>query len=178
MTLLRGLRPLLARFDPWRRRAGGLLLAWLGLIGTAAVLGLSPSVPHLAAILLALALLMWFVIDHAAAQHVTTWPLTDFGGLGATRGGDFRVTNLAGRLEAANAGGEGRADLAVDLHAQLTSIIDQRLNALHGITLETEPAWAKGVMPPELWDFVSGPPDPDLPSPAILDHILRRIEQW
>ena len=173
-----GIRQVLARLGPWRRRVVGLLLTWLGLVLAAVLLGLRPSVPHVAALLLAGAMLLWFVMDHTAAAHLTVWPLTDAGELGAARGGDFRVTNLAARLEAAGGRGEGRDDLARDLHAQLTTIIDQRLDALHGITLETEPKWAKGVMPPELWDFVSRPADPDLPSPAHLDQILRRIEQW
>lgn len=177
-TVVSGIRQLVGRLGPWRRRVGGLLITWLVLVIGAGVLGLAPSVPHVAAILLAGAMLAWFVVDHTAALSITIWPLTDIGDLGAPRGGDFRAANLAGRLAAANGSGQGRAELAVDLHAQLTAIIDQRLDAKHGIAMETEPKWARGVMPPELWDFVSSPPDPQLPSPDVLDQILRRIEQW
>ena len=111
-----GIRQLLDRLGPWRRRVVGLLLTWLGLVLAAVVLGLRPSVPHAAAILLAGAMLLWFLMDHGAAAHLTVWPLADGGELGAARGDDFRVIHLAARLEAANTRGEGRESVVRDLH--------------------------------------------------------------
>jgi len=163
---------------PWRRRLVGLFLTWVVLAALTAGLGLAPDVPVLLVILLAAALLVWHLIDHTAPQHLTVWPLVD-GDLGAhSRGNDFRVTNLAGRLEAANTRREGRESVVHDLHLQLQVLIRERLYARHGIVAEEEPKWAQGVTPPELWDLLVGLPPPDLYRPQRLDPILRRIEQW
>ena len=177
--------PLAESFDslstslrPWRRRIGGLLLVWLAAVGATFALGLSPDVPALLAILIAGAALVWHAVDHTAAQHITSWPLVD-GELGRSgRGNDFRVANLAGRLEAANTRGEGRESLVHDLHLQLQVIIRERLFAKHGILAEEEPRWAQAAMPPDLWDFLVSLPPHDLYRPERLDPILRRIEQW
>jgi hypothetical protein len=143
-----------------------------------AALGLAPDVPVILAILVAAALLLWHVVDHTAPQHLTTWPLVDGDLRGQGRGNDFRVTNLAGRLEAANTRGEGRESVVHDLHLQLQVLIRERLHAKHGIIAEEEPRWAQGVTPPDLWDLLVGLPPPDLYRPQRLDPILRRIEQW
>lgn len=165
-------------FRPWRRRVVGLALTWAGLSLFTAALGLAPDVPVILAMLVAAALLLWHVVDHTAPQHLTTWPLVD-GDLGAQgRGNDFRVTNLAGRLEAANTRGEGRESVVHDLHLQLQVLIRERLHAKHGIVAEEEPRWAQAVTPPDLWDLLVGLPPPDLYRPQRLDPILRRIEQW
>jgi hypothetical protein len=173
-----GIRAGLVSLRPWRRRLLWLLLTWLGLVGLTAALELQPDVPHLLAILTALAVLLWHAVDHAAAHEVTAWPLSD-GDLGpGTRGSDFRVTNLAGRLAAANTHKEGRESLVHDLHVQLQVIIRERLFAKHGIVAEEEPRWAQGVTPPELWELLVSLPPPDLYRPERLDPILRRLEQW
>lgn len=173
-----GIRSHLAMVRPWGRRVLQLLAVWLGLVLMAAVLGLTPSVVQLGAILVAGAALLWYLVDHTAPHHISVWPLTDPTETTTHLGGDFRVTQLAQRLEAADLHREGRAELTKRLHHQLSAIIDERLFAKHGITIEEEPRWAEAVMPPELWDFATGLPDPALYSPANLDRILRRIEQW
>jgi hypothetical protein len=169
---------LLASLRPWRRRLGWLLVVWLAAVGATFALGLAPDVPALLAILIAGAVLIWHAMDHSAAQHVTTWPLVD-GELGRNgRGNDFRVANLAARLDAANTRAEGREPLVHDLHVQLQVIIRERLFAKHGILAEEEPTWAQRAMPTELWEFLVTLPPPDLYRPERLDAILRRIEQW
>lgn len=177
----RGIRRILsgrADLTAWRRRVLQALGVWLALVLAAAALGLAPDVAQLGAVIIAAAVLAWYLVDHAAANHVATWPLTDLTERGGQRGGDYRATNLAGRLEAADVRGEGRAHLTQQLHHELSAIIGERLYAKHGITIDEEPRWAEAVMPPELWDFVTGLPDPALYSPAKLDPFLRRIEQW
>jgi len=171
-------RVLAVALRPWRRRLIGLFLTWVALAALTAGLGLAPDVPVLLAILLAVALLVWHLIDHTAPQHLTVWPLVDGDLGGHSRGNDFRVTNLAGRLEAANTRREGRESVVHDLHLQLQVLIRERLYARHGIVAEEEPKWAQGVTPPELWDLLVGLPPPDLYRPQRLDPILRRIEQW
>lgn len=178
MSRLSGIRSLLEGLRPWRHRLLWLAVAWLLLLIFAALLGLAASAAHLAVLLAAGALLLWYAVDHAAAGAVTAWPLTDVPELGGARGGDFRTANLAARLEEAAVRGLGREDLARDLHVQLAAIVAERLDAKHGITIEAEPKWAKGVMPPELWDLVTQPPPRDLADPTRLDQTLRRIEQW
>ncbi|MEW1955194.1 hypothetical protein [Terrabacter sp. NPDC080008] len=163
---------------PWRRRLVGLVLTWVGLSLLTAVLGLAPDVPVLLAILLAAAALVWHLLDHTAPHHLTVWPLVDGDFGGQRRGNDFRVANLAGRLEAADTRREGRESVVHDLHVQLQVLIRERLFARHGIVAEEEPVWAQSATPPELWDLLVGLPPPDLYRPDVLDPILRRIEQW
>ena len=172
-----GIRQAVAAVRPWRRRLLQLIGTWLGVVVLALVLDLQPDVAQLGAILLAAAMAVWYLLDHTEANRVTEWPLAD-SPRDDRRGGDYRASSLAARLEAADRRGEGRPELTRKLHAQLSTIILERLFAKHGITIEEEPRWAQGVMPPELWDFVTGLPDPALYSPAHLDQILRRIEQW
>ncbi|EWT00472.1 hypothetical protein N865_15610 [Intrasporangium oryzae NRRL B-24470] len=167
-----------AALGPWRHRLLWLGGLWVAIAVGAAVLGLRPDAPHLLAILLALAAILWYASDHTATHHVTVWPLTD-GTLGSgTRGNDFRATSLAARIEAANSRGEGRETLVHDLHVQLSTIIRERLWTKHALVIEEEPKWSQGVMPPELWEFLVTLPPPDLYRPDKLDPILRRIEQW
>ena len=173
----RGIRQLVAVARPWRRRLLQLVGIWLGVVVMALVLDLRPDVAQLGAILLAAAMAVWYLLDHTDANRFAAWPLTDSERTDR-RGGDYRASNLAARLEAADLRAEGRPDLTRQLHVQLSTIILERLFAKHGITIEEEPRWAQGVMPPELWDLVTGLPDPALYSPARLDQILRRIEQW
>ncbi|GAA2154742.1 hypothetical protein [Humibacillus xanthopallidus] len=163
---------------PWKRRLIGLLVTWVVIAGVTVAFGTSPNVPVLLAVLAALAMLLWHVVDHAEAHHLTAWPLVDgeLGGQG--RGNDFRVTNLAGRLAAANVAKEGREALVHDLHVQLQVLIRERLYAKHGLVAEEEPRWSEGVTPPELWQLLVGLPPPDLYRPDRLDPLLTRLEKW
>ncbi|GAA2478955.1 hypothetical protein [Terrabacter carboxydivorans] len=172
------LRAVAAALRPWRRRLVLLLLTWVALSALTAVLGLEPDVPVLLAILVAVALLVWHLIDHTAPMHLTVWPLVDGEFGNHSRGNDFRVANLAARLEAADTRREGRETVVHDVHRQLQVLIRERLYAKHGIVAEDEPRWAEGATPPELWDLLVGLPPPDLYRPQRLDPILRRIEQW
>ena len=172
---LSGLPELLA---PWRRRIVAVLLTWLGFVAATALLGLTPDVPRLLALLVAGFVIAWHTIDHVGSLGRTVWPLVD-GDLGSGgRGNDFRVTNLAARLEAADAHGEGREALVHDLHVQLQDLIRERLFVRHGLVVEDEPRWSEGVTPPELWQLLVALPPSDLYRPARLDPILRRNEQW
>ncbi|MCU1537058.1 MAG: hypothetical protein JWP82_1409 [Humibacillus sp.] len=175
-----GIRPreLLATLRPWRRRLLQLLGVWLVLSVGSAVIGMAPNVPVLLAALVAVAAVGWHVVDHADAHRLTTWPLNDGDRLGRGRGNDFRVTNLAGRLEAANVAREGREALVQDLHLQLQVLIRERLHARHGIVAEEEPRWAEAVTPPELWQLLVGLPPADLYRPERLGPLLTRLEKW
>ncbi|MDV3221731.1 hypothetical protein [Intrasporangium sp.] len=173
-----GIRPLVTALRAWRRRIAGLVIAWAVVALFAGLIGLRPDVPRLGVVLVAVAALAWYAVDHVSSQQQTVWPLTDGRLTAGNRGNDYRVTNLAARLEAANARPEGRAELVHDLHNRLSEIIRERLYAKHGIVIEEEPRWAEGVMPPELWEFLVTLPPPDLYRPERLDQTLRRIEQW
>jgi hypothetical protein len=151
---------------------------WLALVAFGAVLGQDASVPQLAALIVALAMLVWYLVDHAASNAVTHWPVSDLYRSRSHRGQDFRVTNLAARLQGANERGEGRESLVDDLHGQLTAVIRERLHAKHGLVLEDEPKWAQGVMPPALWGFIMSMPDPELYRPERLNAVLEHIEKW
>ena len=167
-----------AALRPWKRRIVGLLVAWVVVTAVTVAFGTSPNVPVLLAVLVALAALLWHVVDHADANHLTVWPLVDGEITGQGRGNDFRVTNLAGRLAAANLAKEGREALVHDLHVQLQVLIRERLYAKHGLVAEEEPRWAEAVTPPELWQLLVGLPPPDLYRPDRLDPLLTRIEKW
>jgi hypothetical protein len=163
---------------PWKRRIIGLLVAWVAIAGVTVAFGTSPNVPVLLVVLVTLAMLLWHVVDHAEDNHLKVWPLVDgeIGGRG--RGNDFRVTNLAGRLAAANEAKEGRETLVHDLHVQLQELIRERLYARHGLLAEEEPRWAEAVTPPQLWELLVGLPPPDLYRPDRLGPILTSIEEW
>jgi hypothetical protein len=173
-----GIRTTLQTLRPWRGRIGWVVASWLVIVGFGAFLGHRPNIPQLAALLVAVAVLAWYVLDHLGTTTVTHWPASDLYRSRARRGQDFRVTNLATRIEAAKTRREGREGLVQDLHQQLGTIIRERLHAKHGLVIEEEPDWSRGVMPPELWSFVTDPPDPNLWRSGRLDQILRRIEQW
>jgi hypothetical protein len=173
-----GIRTTLQTLRPWRGRIGWVVASWLVVVGFGAFLGHRPNIPQLAALLVAVAVLAWYVLDHLGTTTVTHWPASDLYRSRARRGQDFRVTNLATRIEAAKTRREGREGLVQDLHQQLGTIIRERLHAKHGLVIEEEPDWSRGVMPPELWSFVTDPPDPNLWRSGRLDQILRRIEQW
>ena len=173
-----GIPDLVAAVRPWRRRVARLVALWLGLVLLSAVLEVAPDVVQLCVIIAAAAAVVWYLIDHAQANYISVWPLTDSSEGTGRRGSDFRATQLAERLADADRHANARAELTKRLHHRLSRIIEERLFAKHGITIEEEPRWAQGVMPPELWDFVTGLPDPALYSPDRLDQILRRIEQW
>lgn len=179
-TVNRGILDPLVRTwrGPWRPRILRLFATWLAFVVIAALMGLAPDAFQTAVVLLSAAVVVWWVVDHWTASHVFLWPLTDPTDRGARRGADLGVESLALRLAYADRRAESRPELTRQLHDQLSTIIRERLHAKHGITIEDEPRWAEGVMPAELWDFVTGLPDPDLYSPAQLDHVLRRIEQW
>ena len=178
MTLRQsGIREAFERLRPWRRRLLQLFGTWFAVLVGAALLGLQPDAAQIGLILLAGAVVVWYATDHATARPRTLWPLTDPVER-SQRGADFGVASLASRLQAADLRGEERPAVTRHLHDQLGVIIRERLHAKHGITIEEEPRWAEGVMPRELWDFVTGLPQPDLYSPASLDQVLRRLEQW
>ena len=69
------------------------------------------------------------------------------------------MTNLAGRLEAADTRGEGREAVVRDVHLQLQVLIRERLYAKHGIIAEEEPKWAAG-------SHATGPLGPARRAPA------------
>ena len=132
----------------------------------------------LLAIIVATALLLWHLVDHTAPQHLTVWPLVDGDLASHSRGNDFRVTNLAARLEAADTRREGRESVVHDLHLQLQVLIRERLYAKHGIVAEEEPGGPRGPRRPSCGTCSSGSRPPTSTVPQRLDPILRRIEQW
>lgn len=178
MSRLSAIRDVLRATRAWHRRVATATGLWLLLVGFGAFLGQDASVPQLAALIAAMAMLLWYLVDHAGSNAVTHWPVSDLYRFSSQRGQDFRVRNLASRLEAATERGEGRESLVEDLHGQLTAIVEERLHAKHGLVLAEEPKWAQGVMPPELWDLITHLPDPDLYRPERLDAVLERIERW
>ncbi|MDN5798381.1 MAG: hypothetical protein L0H79_21900 [Intrasporangium sp.] len=178
MSWLDGIRDLGRTSRPWHRRIAWTAGVWLALIVLGALLGQHASVLQLAVLIVAVAMLIWYLMDHVGSNAVTHWPVSDLYRFRSHRGEDFRVTNLASRLRGASERGEGRESLVEDLHDQLTTIIRERLYAMHGIVIEEEPRWSQGVMPAELWDFVTHPPDPELYRPGRLEAVLGRIERW
>lgn len=171
-----GIRSLAGALHPWRRRLLGIVIAWGVIALFTGLIGLRPDVPRLAVALVASAAILWYAIDHFGSHRLVVWPLTDSELSTGNRGNDYQVTNLAARLEGANARPEGRPELVHHLHTRLSEIIRERLHAKHGLAVDEEAA--RDVMPAELWEFLETQPPPDLYRPDRLDQILRRIEQW
>lgn len=173
-TPWRAVRELVA---PWRRRVVVAALTLAGLLVFAQLVGVQVAIGVFAGLVLLTFSLGWFLVDHQGGVHQVLWPMSDRYRTQGFRGSDFRTVNLVNRLRDA-AGGTGREDLVTDLHERLRRIIEQRLQATHGITMDEEPDWARSVMPPLLWQLMTGPPPDDLHSPRRLDPILSAIEQW
>jgi hypothetical protein len=66
--------------------------------------------------------------------------------------------------------------IAVQVHATLVPLVDERLRAHHGIDRAAEPARARAVMHPALAAYVEQPPQPRRNLNAYLSDIVTRIE--
>ncbi len=167
-----------ARQPTWRRRLLGGITAYVLLVVVLQALGLAPSLPLVAVLLVAGMTVTGYVGDRLGDSAPHPWPTSGVSTVGIGRGADPRAMSTARRLAGAretDAG--GRARLAADLHAQLVAVVVDAVLRREGHDLRTEPDAALTLLHPELADLVLCPPDErQLTDPASLTRLLDRIE--
>lgn len=168
----------LGRQPEWRRRLIGGLTAYVVLLLALGALGLEPSPGLFAAFLVAAVSVLAFFADRRGDSQPELWPTPSASTPGLGRGADHKATALARRLASIAEAPQGtRANLARDLHVQLSVVVADRVLRRHGRDVLTDPAAAREVLPPDLAELVLGPPDERrLTDPATLSHLLDRIE--
>ena len=167
-----------ARQPAWRRRLITGLTAYVVLLAALGGLGLGPSPALFAAFFAAAGSALVYLADRMGDSQAETWPTRGPSTTGLGRGADHRAPALARRLAGVARAPEGtRANLAQDLHAQLSAVVADRVQHLHGRDLLTDLTASRELLPPDLAEFVLGPPDERrLTDPAALTHLLDRIE--
>lgn len=162
---------------PWRRRLAWVVGAYLALVLVLSVLGLEPRPIPLAAVVIVAASLLALLADRIPDGSGEQWPTAHVSHVGLGRGSDHRTTALAARLAGMPAADPARRlALASDLHTQLCLVIAQRVDRHDVRQVLTDPVAAAALLPPELADLVSHPPDARLVDPAYLSIVLDRIE--
>ncbi|MEO9152500.1 MAG: hypothetical protein ABI243_08865 [Lapillicoccus sp.] len=114
--------------------------------------------------------------DNAASD----WPRLGASTLGLGRGADHRTTSLARRMAAVDTATPGsRRQLALDLRAQVVTVMVGRVRRAHGRDLVADPA-ARSLLPADLALLLADPVDERvldrLADPAALARLLDRIE--
>ena len=155
----------------WRRRAGAVVGVWLVVYSISAAAGTGPQPLLLAALLFAVASVLWLANDLSEHVAPARWN-TSSGTTTRQRGADVRVGVLQRALEDV----AKRQDVA-HLHPLLVDLVDDRLLAHHGVDRGRDPRSARAVLGDELADFVETPPSPvQLSNRQYLSRVLTLVE--
>lgn len=154
--------------------AGRIALAfglWLAVALGAWVLGNQPD-PGLLALMVGLgAAVSWLYLDVSADAEVSRWPAMTEEPV-RPPGEDPHLERLQRILTQHQAA----HDVGDTLHRTLTELVDHRLVAHHGVSLQADPDRAAEILGPELTSVVTQrPPYPRLSADRI-DVLLQRIE--
>ncbi len=156
----------------WRLRIAGLVLVWIGVVTALALMDMRPSVTVLAAISIAVASVIWLLLDLGDVAAPVDWRAHSDGGV-STRGADTRVRVLRRQISDPHAM-EGRTAL----HRSLLGIIDDSLHATHGVDRAAEPVRAARLMGPIVTAFTTSPAAGDLlADPSRFNALLDEIER-
>ncbi len=154
----------------WRRRLLGVAVAWAVTFALSVVAGTEPQPVLLAALMAVVAGVAWLAVDMSEMVSPAEWDT--WAGSARRRGNDVRVGVLQRALE----------DIATrqeveHLHPMLVDLLDERLDAHHGIRREDEPGRAAELIGDELAQFVDHPPPPvRFGNMAYLSRIIDQIE--
>lgn len=154
-----------------RLRLAVLVGGWVAAVAVFGVLEMRPAVTVIAAIVVAVAASLWWVLDVSDVAARTDWRATaDTSGSAA--GSDARVSALRRQILDAR--------IFVDdtsLSRALVSLVDDVL-LRWGIDRAQEPERAAALLGPQLGQFVADPSDRALlGDPRRLDLVVRRLEQ-
>jgi hypothetical protein len=156
----------------WVQRAALAVAAWVVVCGAALLLEMGPQPVLLAILVAAAALTLVLFLDVSEVAADTRWTVE---GTDPTRepGEDRRLATLT-RVVSSHL-----AAHTVDeqLHRELLHLLDQRLVARHGVSLQADPERAAHLVHPDLAALVDlRPPYPRLTTGQI-DVLIRRIEE-
>lgn len=155
----------------WRRRLVGGFAAWAVTFALSVVAGTDPQPVLLAALMALVAGIAWLAVDLSEMVSPAEWDT--WASSARRRGSDVRVGVLQRALE----------DIATRqeverLHPMLVDLVDERLEAHHGVRREQEPVRAAALMGDELTQFVEHPPPPvRFGNLMYLGRIVGRIEE-
>ncbi len=154
-----------------RVRLAVLVGGWAAAVAVFGVLQMRPAVTVIAAIVVAVAASLWWVLDVSDVAARTDWRATaDTSGSAA--GSDARVSALRRQILDAR--------IFVDdtsLSRALVSLVDDVLQR-RGIDRSREPDRAAVLLGPQLGSFIADPSDRALlGDPRRLDLVVRRLEQ-
>lgn len=156
----------------WRWRLALIGAGWLAIVTALALLEMRPAVVALAAIVGAVAAVLWVVLDVSDLAAPLDWRAhADMGG--TTRGADARVRVLRRQIF------DGHTfDGSSAIQRTLLSLVDDSLRARHGIDREREPRMAAEVLGPDLVSLVSNPDTAAWSDPVRLARVLDHVERF
>lgn len=156
----------------WRLRIATVTGLWFATVVALAVMDMRPSVTVLAAVAVAIAGILWLMLDLGDLAAPVDWRAYSDGGT-SIRGADTRVRVLRRQIS------DGRAlDGSAALQRSLVSVVDDVLATAHGIDRVGQPTQAAAVLGPRLQGFVDAPVSGDLlADPARLASVLDEIER-
>ncbi len=156
----------------WRLRIASVAGLWFATVVVLAVMDMRPSVTVLAAVAVAIASVLWLLLDLGDLAAPVDWRAYSDGGT-SLRGADTRVRVLRRQIS------DGRAlDGSAALQRSLVSLVDDVLATAHGIDRTGQPTQASAVLGPRLQGFVDAPVSGDLlADPARLASVLDEIER-
>lgn len=155
----------------WPRRAAVAAGAWVLVCGVSLLLGLRPHPVLLALVLAAAGATLLLFLDTSGGGEAGRWNMADSDPVRppGEDPGLAALTRVVGAHLVAH-------DVGPSLHRHLVRLVDQRLVAHHGISLQADPDRAAALIGPELTAVVAqGPPYPRLSIDQI-DVLIDRIE--
>lgn len=128
---------------------------------------------YLVAATLAVAALLWLLLDLAPSVPYTSWEVN---AVYTPRqpGSDARLERLSERLSS----GVDRDAVAYDVHRALSDVVDDRLRRNHGVDRSRDPDAAARVLGPDLTEYLTSKPHLRRSGRSQeLSHLLNRIEE-
>ena len=156
----------------WVRQLGAAFVVWFVVVATALFLGMQPRPALLAGLVAAVGAGLLLFLDASDQVAGDRWAVPDTDPA-RERGEDMRLASLSRMV------GSHLVSHQVDdqLHRQLLRLLDQRLVARHGVSLQADPERAADLAGPELAALMQqGPPYPRLKIGQI-DVLIARIEE-
>jgi hypothetical protein len=156
----------------WRFRIAAMAGLWIATVVVMAVMDMRPAVTVLAAVAIAIASILWLLLDLGDLAAPVDWRAYSDGGA-SMRGADARVRVLRRQIS------DGRAlDGSAALQRSLVSLVDDLLATSHGVDRVARPTQAATVLGPRLQAFVDAPVSGNLLAhPERLAAILDEIER-
>ena len=157
----------------WRVRIATLVIVWVAVVTTLALMQMRPAVTVLGAIAVAAAVVTWSMLDVGDVAAAVDWRANSDSGV-STRGSDTRVRVLRRQISDPNAM-EGRAGL----HRSLLGLVDDALRTTHGVDRLEQPTLAARLMGPHITAFAASTPTSSdvLADPSRLAALLDQIER-